>query len=95
VVAIRKQLSLEENNVSGGLVWSSRVRTILCHMRSSPVSRKRRCSQKLLVGVLFVHVLLFEIHCGHLFNEYPGSGQKLGFCVVGVEDESVVLRRGK
>lgn len=72
-----------------------RALTILRHIRSSPIPRKRRCSQKLLVGVLFVHVLLFEILSGQLFNQYPGSGQELGFCVVGVEHESVVLQRGK
>lgn len=64
----------------------SRTRMVL-----RPISSECRSSQKLLVGVLFVHVYRLKIILHKSFTKEHRSWNELWFGKVGVEDECLVL----
>lgn len=58
----------------------------------SPVSRKGRRSQELLVGVLLVNVHGLKVRLNKSLAQKRCASDELRFGKVGVVDESVILR---
>lgn len=58
----------------------------------SPISRKGRRSQKLLVGVLLVNVHGLKVRLNKSLAQKRCASDELRFSKVGVVDKSVILR---